>query len=272
MKIQIKFMEKVFKLIARLVDFGFLPNRFSIFCGSRYNINNKLFVSNFLGINMFHAYLKESPVFLKFRGERTYEWYFKNLYFYHYVPKRNDVYVVLGAGNGFELIYAQEKYGCRVAAFEPNSLHCYAFGLNLKKSQSIVYNSILTSESIDFQYDICYKYLDQSFSSAVSSNTSVPISDFFNDLNTKFGGKEIDLLQVNIEGAELDLIYDLAHLGYLNFVKRINISCHDFLPQYRDKLIKNNISDILEQNGYTIVKNDFGIDYLDSWIYCEKRN
>ncbi len=80
----------------------------------------------------------------------------------------------------------------------------------------------------------------------------------------------IDLLKMNIEGAEKEVIENIKDFSV---IKRLIISCHDFRAEngegewYRTKdvVIKR-----LQESGYSIKKFNYGISWADDWIYAER--
>ena len=82
----------------------------------------------------------------------------------------------------------------------------------------------------------------------------------------------IDLLKMNIEGAEKDI---LTSIKDFSIIKRFNISCHDFRANnnegeyYRSK---QQVLKVLKDNNYIIKTYELGYDWSDDWIYAEQKN
>lgn len=82
--------------------------------------------------------------------------------------------------------------------------------------------------------------------------------------------KRIDLLKMNIEGAEKEIMRLITDF---NVVKRFVISCHDFRANNNEGewlRTKEFVKNILNENGYTIKVFTHGINWADDWIYAEK--
>ena len=84
--------------------------------------------------------------------------------------------------------------------------------------------------------------------------------------------RKIDLLKMNIEGAERPL---LKHIDDFSIIKRLIVSCHDFRADhghgeyYRTKEF---VIEYLSTLGYEVQKFDFGINWADSFVYAERRS
>ena len=80
----------------------------------------------------------------------------------------------------------------------------------------------------------------------------------------------IDLLKMNIEGAEKELLNSMKDFTP---IKRFVISCHDFRANnnegeyYRTRDI---VEKILICNKYTLKQFSYGQAWSDDWIYAEK--
>ncbi|SNC63636.1 methyltransferase, FkbM family [Hymenobacter gelipurpurascens] len=82
---------------------------------------------------------------------------------------------------------------------------------------------------------------------------------------------QIDLLKVNIEGAEryLATAFERPELD----IRHVAISCHNFRftkegnEFFRTKAL---VSDYLKRNGYAIISQCTGTDYIDDWVYGTK--
>jgi FkbM family methyltransferase len=60
----------------------------------------------------------------------------------------------------------------------------------------------------------------------------------FDEYCSEQGILEIDLLKINIEGAEFDLVKYLDQIGYISRVNYIQIQPHDFVENSMDKLLE----------------------------------
>lgn len=86
----------------------------------------------------------------------------------------------------------------------------------------------------------------------------------------RYGLNRIDLLKMNIEGAEKQLIESIDDFS---IIERFVISCHDHRANngqgelYRTK---KDVMSKLKENGYKIRVFDYGIIWSDGWIFASK--
>ena len=84
----------------------------------------------------------------------------------------------------------------------------------------------------------------------------------------------IDLLKVNIEGAERYLTETLLP-EQINRIKHIAIACHDFRYNKEGNEFfktKELISNFFQSHGFTIHSRQTDKDYLNDWVYGSKSN
>jgi len=92
---------------------------------------------------------------------------------------------------------------------------------------------------------------------------SVTIDKFIEDQKIQ----QIDLLKVNIEGAERELIKCFKNIG---IVKNVAISCHDFLgKRLGDPSLytKDEVITFLEANNFKIKTLNTPNDYANDWVF-----
>ena len=92
------------------------------------------------------------------------------------------------------------------------------------------------------------------------------------DFIQRYDIDHIDLMKMNIEGAERDL---LKSIDDFSMVRRFAISCHDFRANHGDGEFfrtKDDVMRILAENDYEIKQFSYGRDYADDWIYAERRS
>ena len=81
---------------------------------------------------------------------------------------------------------------------------------------------------------------------------------------------QIDLLKMNIEGAEKQLMESIEDFS---LIKRCIVSCHDFRAKegagdfFRTK---KDVIHTLEENGCKIETFDYGLGWSDDWIFASK--
>ena len=80
---------------------------------------------------------------------------------------------------------------------------------------------------------------------------------------------KIDLLKVNIEGAERLVIETMGDV--LPIIRNVAISCHDFRYKHEggNEFFKTKkiVTDFLMENGFTIQTLKSGLEHRDDWIF-----
>lgn len=79
----------------------------------------------------------------------------------------------------------------------------------------------------------------------------------------------IDLLKINIEGAELQVIEGMEKS--VDMIKHFAISCHDFLFK-EETNIKETVAAFFKSKGFEVQEINTGNKYIDSWIYGKRIN
>ena len=195
----------------------------------------------------------------------------------YYVPATGDTVVDIGAGLGEECCIYASMVGPTGAVYsiEANPviykvLH-QAIALNAFhniKLFNVAVNSSRAKVMIDDSPD---SYLSSSLNNLNKGNVyevdGFPLEDF---CHTN-GIKTIDLLKVNIEGAERFLNTAFNHSELV--IRNVAISCHDFRYDKEGNAFfktKQLVTDYLQANGYEIWSQETGTRYIDDWVYGKK--
>jgi len=124
-------------------------------------------------------------------------------------------------------IYA--RYNCNVHVFEPVSLYADIIKKRFSRNNKItVYALGLAGSDSEATITI------DKFSSRLTENGNSSMATekiqlrSFNDFIREKGIEKIDLLKINIEGAEFPLLEKLAETGTLTKIKSLLIQFHDF--------------------------------------------
>ena len=204
-----------------------------------------------------------------FLDEKSNSWNCENLVFKYYEPKAGDVVVDLGAGYGEEAIYlTQHTRDFRYIGVEaqPVIYECLANTFNDAGTEFIASPYVITDKTL-------VKFVSQRSYAAVGETPKAYIevpTITWNEFLQRYEITQIDLMKMNIEGAEKEVIENITNF---DIIKRFIISCHDFRANngegewYRTKDI---IINKLEENGYTIRGFKYGISWADDWIYAER--
>jgi len=239
-------------------------------------INWALNVSYDKSVGFFRYNRLDGKVFIRhprhYETEKDTQWLCDNLYYHYYIPRDGDVVVELGAGYGEEAVYLQSKspdvkfFGVEIqpVIFECLSNTLHSLGENFTCTSTAISNDREMLISSQFSYTNVgnvpgYGYMN------------IPCMTWESYIK-KQGIVEIDLLKMNIEGAEKDI---LTSIKDFSIIKRFNISCHDFRANnnegeyYRSK---QQVLKVLKDNNYIIKTYELGYDWSDDWIYAEQKN
>ncbi|GGG51479.1 hypothetical protein GCM10011378_29620 [Hymenobacter glacieicola] len=257
-------------LLFLICKLGYLSNNISLKKLNIYN-NGRFFIYNVDDFNI---------------ASESFNWYLHkpllaqevaNISCKFYQPKPGDVVLDVGAGLGEEtsiyadLVAAEGK----VYAIEANPIVYQVLQevIRLNGFTNVILSNIAINEQHEFVSidDAPDTYLASSLNNINKGTTyevqGLPLQDFC----TTHSIRRIDLLKVNIEGAErfLSKAFERPELD----IKHVAISCHDFRYAkegnkfFRTKAI---VSEYLKRNGYVIVSQSTGKDYIDDWVYGTK--
>jgi FkbM family methyltransferase len=186
------------------------------------------------GSNAYIQYLRAQPWF-KVNGDDTLR--------LDYVLNENSIVFDLGGYKGEFAAAVLNKYNCKVFIFEPipflyeiiknkfsknKNLHAYCFGLYIKNTQQQI--SLSDDGSSLFIKDTqAIEIFLKDIVEFINENTIV----------------EIDLIKLNIEGAEYDILETLINNGLITHCKNIQVQFHDFIipdAKKRMELIQDQLS------------------------------
>lgn len=187
----------------------------------------------------------------------------------HYQPKKGDVVLDVGAGIGEQIPFFSKLVGdCgKVFAIEANP----EASRRLKKT--ICVNNLRNVEVLEIaisnrkeegwieesSFSKSNRYFSQE--RPIGTKSAAVTSRSLDSVIDEIDITEIDLLKINIEGAEV-----LALQGLKKHKRIINhwvISCHDFLLSEDMKTFKY-VNDWLERSGFVILESPYSRFRLDS--------
>lgn len=201
----------------------------------------------------------------------------RDVFLHKYTPKEGDTVITIGAGLGHELLVFNEsmKNTGKILCLEALPVLMPGLEMNIANNEfknCKTYNFAIgrfDNTFLEISNDSDNHLARNVYEEYKSNKIKVPMITM--DTFYKISDLEyVDLLSVNIEGAELDLIENFKNI---NKVKNITVSCHDFLF-YRDQSLDSNnfctfekIKDFLISNNFEITTRNTGIDYKDFYIY-----
>lgn len=193
-----------------------------------------------------------------------------------YEPQDGDTIVDIGAGLGEEAIIYSNAVGVsgRVLAVEANP-HVYqvlsdVVNLNKLSNVDVINIALSPTEGGVTINDEMETYLSGSIhhtetASKIFRVEGMPLSE----LLKRYDINKVDLLKVNIEGAERFLAEETSPEIFDN-VRNVAISCHDFRFRKEGREFfrtKELIAGYFEGIGYQLKSQSTGIDFIDDWIY-----
>lgn len=195
---------------------------------------------------------------LKISIKTNYEW-FGNEYggFFVATDFVRDNSVIYSIGTGEDISFDLEifkRYGTRIFMFDPTPKSSkYISELDLPADFSFHEFGIGSKTSkLDFYLPKNHNHVSGSIHchSGVSSQEKIQVSLMsFPDICSALGHVEVDILKLDIEGAEYEVIDSILNSGIK--VTQILVEIHErFFVDGRSKTIK--FLDLLEKNGYKI--------------------
>lgn len=202
----------------------------------------------------------------------------ENLSGVYFKPKNGDIIVDIGAGIGEEALVFSKMVGKNGNVFcieaNPEAFEVLQDLIKLNDSDNIhAFNVAIAKENSPIKLEKNNKtYLASSLSIYGSSLArhfftipGIRFDSFVKENNIK----KIDLLKVNIEGAEKYVIESAGDA--ITRIRNVAISCHDFRYHreggnefFRTKQV---VTDYLIKNGFEVKTLNTGIDYQDDWIF-----
>jgi len=193
---------------------------------------------------------------------------------YHYLPKEGDVVIDVGAGVGEELMIFSRCVGNagKVFAIEAHPKTFQALTYN--NSQNDFKNTVLLNVAVSDQAG--YIFIEDTHDSLANKVSKVQAGNGFKveaitieGLASTYQLEKIDLIKVNIEGAEQLLIKGLGTT--INKIKHMAISCHDFRYHnegnefFRTKAI---VLEFLRDHNFECITRNTNNPLLDDYVYA----
>lgn len=162
--------------------------------------------------------------------------------------------VDLGANIGLSTIYFNNIFeNVKIYAVEPDKNNFKQLKLNISNNQNIITENVaIWSEKIDLVENLAKPFRGggdwaKTFVPDDQFNSSIKISGTtMSELITKHHLKTIDLLKIDVEGAERYIFDKKNNLNFLNQTKVIAIEIHDEFN------IRNDIYKILKKYGFNL--------------------
>jgi len=200
----------------------------------------------------------------------------ERLWFRHYHPMAGDVILDVGAGIGEDTIIVSHAVtpSGRVIAIEPHPRVFRCLQKTVRPSE--LTNVVMLSCAVHSS-DGEVRMSDGEFYAASTAlnpvaGERVPARSL-DSLFDELGLVRVDLLKMNIEGAEGDALTGMV--GHRQAVRNVAISCHDFLaerggsPKFRTR---SKVLALLEQWGFSILPSLDGApeDWARDYVYATR--
>lgn len=189
----------------------------------------------------------------------------------HYVPKKDDVIVDVGAGIGTETLFFNEQvqgsgkiYSIEASKASHEKLEELCLKNNINNSENLHLAITDNNQEVWIEETDSYQ-VDSVNTVAKGVKVDGVTLDHFIKVNKI---KKIDFLKANIEGSELPMIDGMQ--SAIKITKNIAVSCHDFLFD-DNRQIKLKMTQFLKANNFEVYFNTTGNQILDSWIYGTRK-
>lgn len=219
-----------------------------------------------------------------FRGEVHFRWLFKEIFYEasYFFRTDNDRPLIFDCGSniGMSVLFFKKLYpNARIVAFEPDPITFETLRQNV--TQNNLFDVELHQIALSDHMGTTELFRDASpYSSNLTMSTlrkrhagpsvTVPAGRL-----SEFISSEIDLLKIDVEGAEHAVMRDLVNTGKLRQAKRLHLEYHHHIDTSEDKL--SSMLSLLENNGFGYQlrsQNDpwpAEASFQDVSIYCYRK-
>lgn len=160
----------------------------------------------------------------------------------------NSVVIDGGAYDGEFISKILERFGCKIIAYEPNKFFFDNLNLRFEKNNRIIIHNeaIWSSNSI---LDMSNDDLNSSIYAKSRSNkvNGIDVVDIINKY------QKIDLIKLNVEGAEYEILNRLIKKEQINNIKNFLIQFHKIDKD--SQRARENIREIFINKGYKEIFN-----------------
>jgi len=196
---------------------------------------------------------------------------------YNYLPKEGDTVIDVGAGVGEELMVFSKRVGStgKVFAIEAHPKTFQALAYN--NSQNDFKNTVLLNVAVS---DVAgHIFIEDTHDSLANKVSKVQDGNGFQveavtieQLASTYQLEKIDLIKVNIEGAEQLLIKGFGKS--IDIIRNMAISCHDF--RYHNERIeffktKALVLEFLRDHNFECITRNTDNPLLDDYVYAFPR-
>lgn len=195
-----------------------------------------------------------------------------------YIPTHGDVVVDVGAGVGEETIVFSDLVGKsgRVYAIEahPKTYSALTYMVESNSLRNVIVSNLALSDKAG---DVSIQDSDNSLANSIlqitDASTVAVQSETFDEFVERNDIQTIDLLKMNVEGAEQLILKGMSHS--LERIKRVSISCHDFRYHQGESIFfktKQLVIEFLTKHDFEISTQHSSVAMVDDYVYGTNRN
>ena len=194
-----------------------------------------------------------------------------------YTPTQGDVVVDVGAGVGEETIIYSDLVGQsgKVYAIEahPKTYSALTYLIESNSLRNVMISNLALSDKAG---DVSIQDSDNSLANSIlqvaESSTVAVQSETFDEFVERNHIQTIDLLKMNVEGAEQLIIKGMSQS--IELVKRVAISCHDFRYHQGESIFfktKALVIEFLSKHDFEVSTQRSSIPMIDDYVYGTNR-
>lgn len=199
----------------------------------------------------------------------------RDAYFHRYVPQQGDVMMHVGAGAGWEAHLMSSHVGASGHVYlveaQPRTYEWLERRVRVGGLENCTPVAVAVT---DHQGRVTISDTDRHQLNRIVDGDGLEVPcDTIGGIMSSFGVEHIDLLTMNIEGAEREAIKGLADAA--TSVRRMAISCHDFLADRGgdDSLrTREEVVEMLVGYGFDVEprEQDDPRDWIRGYVYAER--
>ena len=184
---------------------------------------------------------------------------------YFQAETETPLFSICGSNIGMSILFFKKLYPkARIVAFEPDPFTFAALSTNISQnhlSEVQLHQAALGKfdGEIEFFRDACTQSSSLMMSTVRERHDGPSIEVPALKLST-FITSAVDLLKIDVEGAEFAVLTDLANAGKLRFIRRIHLEYHHHIDHSVDNL--SSLLRLMEEHGFgyqLIVSEDLAI-------------
>lgn len=191
-------------------------------------------------------------------------------FMFGYTPQPGDTVVDIGAGSGLETLPFSRRVGAvgRVIAIEAHPLmfRCLEAMRRLNRLANVT--TVHAAVAALNQDILISDWSNYQANTTITERGLVVPGRTLDSIVTSLGLKQIDLLKMNIEGAEGAAIDGMAHT--IEITHHVAIGCHDFLADWgRGELMRTRsaVESFLRRHRFEVMLRDDPREWIRDTVY-----